>query len=444
MSNPRGRGRTGPGRRGRRDQRRRDGQSRIYPLPHQTRLTFEQFQRADEGCRNPGLLFDRYTAYRLGWSLESDSRTRTNPKHEALKVVRDTQMDAALHRAYVTRWRAMLAAQGAGTFEAEPEWRFVVGLGGKGPLEVGMTFHRIYGFPFIPGSSLKGLARAWAMLQLAATLGVPSLTLDEYLQRNPPGEKPRDKTPLNKLEDLLEAQDKDWSGLLGKIESDPAIQRAEGAILKLGIQGLRTNSDIFNFRQVFGCLDHVGKVVFFDAVPLAQPTLEIDVMNPHYADYYQGNAPPADYLSPTPIYFLTVGRDSRYLFAVAGPEKIQARKWLEGGLSELGSGAKTTSGYGYWERAVEEGLYSDTITSTPEITEPEVPPGYQRGRVKIFGCGERRSYGFIYPRTGGAEIFVHRDGLAEGVTTLEENQEVIFKVVQTSRGKQAEDVRPLR
>jgi cold shock CspA family protein len=73
----------------------------------------------------------------------------------------------------------------------------------------------------------------------------------------------------------------------------------------------------------------------------------------------------------------------------------------------------------------------------------QVPPGYQQGRVKNFGLGPKKSFGFIYPQTGGREIFVHRDGLAKGVSSLEEGQEVIFKVVQTPKGLKAEDVRPL-
>jgi CRISPR-associated protein Cmr6 len=346
-----------------------------YPLPYDTVQVFRQVQRF---CHNPGLLFDRYTGYGRDWSLDSDPRTRTNPKHEALKAVRDTPMDAKLHRAFVARWQAALVAQGADTFETQPEWRFVVGLGRKGPLEVGMTFHRIYGFPIIPGSSLKGLAQAYAEL----------------------------------VESASEEKRKHVFGDAPGPGGDPSMA-------------------------------HVGQAVFFDAVPLLPPHLEIDVMNPHYADYYQGNAPPADYLSPTPIYFLTVGQGSRYLFAVAGTEKAQARKWLEGGLRELGSGAKTSAGYGYWGEILEERVRPDTIPPTPPIIEPQVPPGYQRGRVKVFGLGESRSYGFIYSQTGGTEIFVHRSGLAEGVTTLEEGQEVIFKVVQTPKGKQAEDVRPV-
>jgi cold shock CspA family protein len=244
---------------------------------------------------------------------------------------------------------------------------------------VGMTFHRIYGFPLIPGSSLKGLARAYA--ELVAQASQEEIT---YVFGDAPGPG----------EDASTA--------------------------------------------------HVGRAMFFDAMPMVPPKLEIDVMNPHYADYYQGDVPPADYLSPTPIYFLTVGQGNRYLFAVAGLEKTQAREWLEGGLHELGSGAKTTSGYGYWENLAEVEPPVDTIASAPEIAELEIPPGYERGRVKKFGLGPKKSYGFIYRKKDGTEIFVHRDSLAEGVRTLVEDQEVIFKVKNTPKGPQAENVRPLR
>jgi len=342
-----------------------------YPLPHDT---VQVFRQAGRTCRNPGLLFDRYTGYGRGWNLESDRRR--NPKHEALKVIQDTRMDVTLHRAYIARWQAMLAAQGAETFEAESEWRFVVGLGRKGSLEVGMTFHRIYGFPIIPGSSLKGLARAYAELVGGASEGERT-----YVFGDAPGPG----------EDTSAA--------------------------------------------------HVGRAVFFDAVPLLPIHLEIDVMNPHYAEYYQDNAPPADYLSPTPIYFLTVGQNSRYLFATAGLEKAQAREWLEGGLRELGSGAKTSAGYGYWSSALPS--RSRQVAPVVPDTQSKMSPGYQQGRVLRFGLGVHKSFGFIAPTGGGPDIFVHKSGLAEGVETLTRGQEVIFKVKQTPEGNQAEDVRPL-
>jgi CRISPR-associated protein Cmr6 len=45
------------------------------------------------------------------------------------------------------------------------EWRLVTGLGSAGVLEgSGMTLHRLYGFPYLPGSGLKGLVRHYLWL----------------------------------------------------------------------------------------------------------------------------------------------------------------------------------------------------------------------------------------------------------------------------------------
>jgi len=109
------------------------------------------------------------------------------------------------------------------------------------------------------------------------------------------------------------------------------------------------------FADVFGAVKEprrAGGVIFFDALPTSTPRFQLDVMNPHYGEYYRGQSPPADYLSPTPIYFLTVTRTS-FLFALAARDGRQewlgaAADWLRKGLETMGVGAKTTAGYGYF------------------------------------------------------------------------------------------------
>jgi CRISPR-associated protein Cmr6 len=97
-------------------------------------------------------------------------------------------------------------------------------------------------------------------------------------------------------------------------------------------------------------------LIFLDGVPVTPPQIERDVLNPHYAAYYGGseNVPPADYLSPRPVFFLAVGRESLFSFGVASASGDQDSAnrvvgWLQGALTELGVGAKTTAGYGYWD-----------------------------------------------------------------------------------------------
>jgi CRISPR-associated protein Cmr6 len=45
-----------------------------------------------------------------------------------------------------------------------PQWRLAVGIGNRlNPHEIGLSLHGTYGCPVIPGSTLKGLTRAWAV-----------------------------------------------------------------------------------------------------------------------------------------------------------------------------------------------------------------------------------------------------------------------------------------
>jgi len=179
-------------------------------------------------------------------------------------------------RGYIVRRNSLIAAS-----------RLVVGLGAASVLETSLTLHRIYGFPILPGSALKGLARGYA--------------------------------------ELVDGQHE------GEDEFD----------------------HVFGTQQ--GGRRRAGGVIFFDAIPSSANTLklELDVMNPHYSEYYGGKGtPPADYLSPVPVYFLTVAPRSEFLFAVAAREAAlaaRAEAWLKGGLTELGVGAKTVAGYGYFD-----------------------------------------------------------------------------------------------
>jgi CRISPR-associated protein Cmr6 len=260
----------------------------VHPLPNDTAMAFASFARQ---CRNPGLVFERCVGYWDDWTLDPRGRGRDtkNPKFEHLKTVQEMAIDDDLRAAYVERWRSTVTGVGAETFSATSEWRSVIGLGGGGPLEVGFTFHHICGFPIIPGSGLKGLARNYALLMADEVQGE---TLEE-----------RERDPL--------------------------------------------------FMLVFGQKKEAGAAVFFDGVPESRPRLEVDVMNPHYPDYYQGAQPPHDGQNPVPIFFLAVGSSSEFLFAVGGrgPKAQKAKglaaQWLKRALPELGVGAKTSAGYGY-------------------------------------------------------------------------------------------------
>ncbi len=100
----------------------------------------------------------------------------------------------------------------------------------------------------------------------------------------------------------------------------------------------------------------VDDVMIFDA--LAGPSTRIvrEVMTPHFGPYYRGapvgpvaDPPPLPIYSPNPIEFLAV--EGPFLFAVAARTEDDANV-LFGmtmrALDDLGIGAKTAAGYGYF------------------------------------------------------------------------------------------------
>lgn len=186
----------------------------------------------------------------------------------------------------------------------KPEWRLVSGLGGDSVYEVGMTLHHIYGVPYIPASSIKGVLRSWVI---------------QSRFNNNEGEAIRDE---------------DFCTVFGC-----------PANIKIKKQ---------TYQSCFGEA-RKGKVDFFDAFPIMTPKIEPDVMNPHYADWYSEKSAPVDTGNPVPIFFLTV-KDTAFQFVMASNElDINNRTfwnnqnlnwWLENALSEHGIGAKTAVGYG--------------------------------------------------------------------------------------------------
>lgn len=271
---------------------------------------------------HPGLAYDKFA---FGWSerWRLETSNHANPKREFLDACVEAYSAPEhpareLYRRALARRKALLedlAAQGFHVARrvARSAWRVVSGLGIAHPFEVGFVLDRQSGVPLLPGSSVKGAARAWA-------------------------------------EQALEDQHATgaWSG-------------KTGAALD-AVFGPRFDDDRGERAR-----PAQGAVVFFDAWPVTWPRLEVDLLNPHYKDYYEGKTgAPADYLAPNPIFFLTVAEGQAYEFAVAvrgdvsagvldqagvaAPDEL-ARLALDALLaaaSEAGLGGKTAVGYGYF------------------------------------------------------------------------------------------------
>lgn len=111
------------------------------------------------------------------------------------------------------------------------------------------------------------------------------------------------------------------------------------------------------FKKVFGSNDNQGGVIFFDAFPIREPKIKMDILNPHYSQYYNNKKAPTDTENPIPVNFLTVEKTSFKFILGYKDSSIKDKKifektitimqWLEEILKEKGIGAKTSVGYGY-------------------------------------------------------------------------------------------------
>jgi CRISPR type III-B/RAMP module RAMP protein Cmr6 len=218
-------------------------------------------------------------------SVENQDKTKTQP--DLCNFRFDNDFIAKLAKRHLSNAEA-LTQNSLLVQEFTPDWRMVTGMGEASVYETNMTLHHIYGIPYIPASTIKGVLRHY----------------------------------LNELEDGKDHIEK----ILG-----------EGDAVSSTKKPVR------------------GHCIFFDAFPLTAPRIELDVMTPHYPDYYTGDKPPADWQSPNPIHFLTIGKGTHFRFMIGMPGlddllKVKLSKWLEDALQNKGMGAKTAVGYGYWEK----------------------------------------------------------------------------------------------
>lgn len=190
------------------------------------------------------------------------------------------------------------------------EQRLLIGLTGNGALETGCSLSRNYGMPYIPGSSVKGVVRAWTEQNLKA----------DYPQEIVELFGTRDSDDLNRVSGLVTFHDAWWI-------PDP----------KNG--------------------DHKPFV--------------LDVVTPHHQEYYNGGkTKPSDKDSPVPNHLLAV--QGSFLFVIEGePDHIAlCQTMLSQAIADNGIGAKTSAGYGYMKS--NESMYSDLQETADKRLPPEI------------------------------------------------------------------------
>ncbi|MEM6284787.1 MAG: type III-B CRISPR module RAMP protein Cmr6 [Chloroflexota bacterium] len=343
-------------------------------LPRVSRSLLEQHMQQ---CRNMGLALDKFAPWQRtrNWDLTMKNTRRRRGQTELIDVsggeakglwlsttrranVRQGETpsllevertDPDLMAAHQQRWLAMVAGGQGVAFRMDTSERLVVGLGAAHVLETGLTLERNTGLPYLLGSSVKGLARTWALFEVAASLGITLEATDG-----------QGTLALNTLDDKLIELD---SKLIAINEEDnEAVAAANTATAKLlGMDVSADSGELIRwFARVFGSQGYRGEVSFVSGIygGSRTPAYAADVMTPHFVDYYTGSGsrPPSDDGNPQPVTFLTVEAKSRFWFGLL-PTTDYARRvkaheiaadWLRRALVNLGAGGKTAAGYGYF------------------------------------------------------------------------------------------------
>lgn len=182
--------------------------------------------------------------------------------------------------------------------------RFLIGLTGNGALETGCSLSRNYGMPYIPGSSIKGVVRAWAK---------------QYLL---------DSTAA--IEQLFGTYDTDQPN------------RVSGTVI---------------FHDAWWIPEDGVKPFVLDVVTTH-----------HQAYYNGGQAEPSDKDSPIPNHLLAVQGSFLFVIEGEPAAIELCQTLLEKALENNGIGAKTAAGYGYMkvDQALMQRLLDESEKRLPQ------------------------------------------------------------------------------
>jgi CRISPR-associated protein Cmr6 len=270
----------------------------------------------------------------------------------------------------------------------ETTWHFATGLGLPHPVENGFAWHSTLGVPYLAGSAVKGLFRAW---------------LDFSLEDDP------SKT----------AQLKKWCG-----DQDQA-----GELIffdALPIKPVHLTADVMT--------PHMGKW-YQEGDKIKNFATEPEKL-------------PADWHDPVPVPFLAVKPKTTFLFIIAPRSEAAAAFMkdafvsLEEALNWLGAGAKTATGYGhmqfdqYSERRLESELNEAQAKREREkkAVEEQIEKERKRAQMSPLECEMEE----IIDKQKGQmpDYIILLQALDKGVWENDEDKKVVAQSIR-ERMKQA-------
>lgn len=145
----------------------------------------------------------------------------------------------------------------------------------------------------------------------------------------------------------------------------------------INIANGRTEVPDSELEKYFGSADtnksKRGQLMFLDAYPKGKVELKLDIMNPHFSNYYSGgNIQPVETESPNPIKFLTVKQGTEFVFNCAylsfdennrSNENVKSdvEEMFKTAFTKVGFGGKTSIGYGRFEKLNSNSETSKTV-----------------------------------------------------------------------------------
>ncbi len=297
-----------------------DNINSLFPVPDNQKKLLE----------NPNCNFSLYFPRMVNWKIEkgelkTDTENILNLKNKSDKLfeISDARKEIERKQEKQKSYMNFLNSQGIQTFSivAKTVSPFITGLGSGHPTETGMILDRNIGIPYIPASSVKGVLRLAHAINIATgRTEIPESELEKYFGTS-------DQKQKNKYR---------------------------------------------------------GQLVVLDAYPAEIPNLKVDIMNPHYSDYYSGKKDqPEETESPTPIKFLAVGQGIKFVVNCAfiplknddkspiltETETKEIEAMFSTAFEKVGFGGKTSIGYGRFKRV--NGVAETSQTVQPKIVKKE-------------------------------------------------------------------------
>jgi CRISPR-associated protein Cmr6 len=285
-----------------------------------------------EALRQTGAIPDSVSLAYEVWAPLGPGGKVPDAERDRWLVQLDELAVAADYRHAFERWRSSFHPPHDRVVEVELRGRLLVGHGNPSPTEVGLTTHRTWSVPLVPGTALKGL-------------------LSHYLEATY-GPRRRELAPWDQPDDERERalyQGAYWQGR--------RVVRAPGEMHRVLFGSPDADADGTYRERSLPAGATRGCVTFHDAlyVPASADgdrPFAVDVLTVHQKPYYDAPAGrevwPNDHSAPVPVGFLSVGRGARFLLALSGPPlwTARAQRLLLAALAEWGVGGKTSSGYG--------------------------------------------------------------------------------------------------